>query len=111
MGFSLKEFYCCGKLQSVSFTLTANEKEKCNKGNSNNDGCCKDKYKDFKVKDTHINATHVSSDKHFVDLHLYTPLVNAHTFISQKATIAYKSNAPPVHAGVPVYLYNCVFRI
>lgn len=111
MGFSLKQFYCCGKLKSITISLTPEAKQHCSKDNEKS-GCCDNKYQFFKVKDTHITADNVSSPvKHFVDFDLYTPSFEDISFVSQKTTIAYKSNAPPLHRGVPIYIYNCVFRI
>lgn len=111
MGFSLKQFYCCGELKSTSLSLMQDAKQKCAKGNEKN-GCCDNKYQSFKVKDKHITADKVSSPaKHFVDLHLYTPSFHDIIFASQKTIIGYRSNAPPLYIGVPIYIYNCVFRV
>lgn len=111
MGLSLQHFYCCGKLTYTTFSLIQNEKQKCGKGNEKS-GCCDSKYEFFKVKDNHITADEVTNPgKYFVDLHLYTPSFQDISFVSQKTTIAYKGNAPPLHTGVPIYIYNCVFRI
>lgn len=111
MGFSLKQFYCCGKLKTTTISLTPNAEHKCAKGNEKS-GCCDNKYQFFKVKDNHITADQVTSPaKHFVDLHLYTPSFEDISFASQKPTLAYRSNAPPLHSDVPIYITNCVFRI
>ena len=111
MGFSLKQFYCCGTLKSTSISLTPDAEHKCAKGNEKG-GCCDNKYQFFKVKDNYITADQVTSPvKHFVDLHLYTPSFEDISFASQKPTLAYRSNAPPLHLGVPIYITNCVFRI
>ena len=111
MGFNLKQFYCCGKLKSITISLIQNAEKKCGKGNEKS-GCCDNKYQFFKVKDNHITADQVSTPvNHFIDLHLYTSSFQAITFASQKPTIAYRSNAPPLITSVPIYIYNCVFRI
>ena len=111
MGFSLRQFYCCGKLKSTTFSLALGEQKSCNKGNEKS-GCCDNKYQFFKVKDKHISSDEVDSPaKHFVDLHLYTLSFQDISFASQKPGVAYRSNAPPLHTGVPIYIYNCVFRI
>ena len=111
MGFSLKEFYCCGKLKYTSISLTPTDWHKCDKDKDVN-GCCNNTYQFFKVKDKHITADPVKTPfKYFVDLDLYTPLVQDISFASQKPSIAYRSHAPPLHTGVPIYIYNCIFRI
>lgn len=111
MGFGLKQFYCCGKLKSVTLLLVHEAKDNCGKGDDKS-GCCDHKYQFFKVKDNHVSACRADFPvKHFVDLPLYTPSFHDISFVSQKTTTAYKSNAPPIHRGNTIYLYHCVFRI
>jgi hypothetical protein len=111
MGFSMKEFYCCGKLKKVSLVVV-DQKDKCNKGDNNSDGCCNNKYHYFKVKDNHVNAvTTEFTAAHFTSLHILSICFQNNIFSSQKPVIAYKSNAPPFHRSVPVYIANCVYRI
>jgi len=112
MGFTLKEFYCCGQFQSVSLSLAASENNKCEKGSSDNDRCCKSKFQYFKVKDNHVTSAQLSLPiNQFAGLHLYNPSLQNIIFFPQKTTVAYRSNAPPLYAGVPVYISNCVFII
>jgi len=112
MGFTLKEFYCCGKFQSVSLSLAASENNKCEKGSNDNDRCCKNKFQYFKVKDNHVISAQLSLPINlFAGLHLYNPSLQNIIFFPQKNTVAYSSNAPPLHYGVPDYIFNCVFRI
>jgi hypothetical protein len=111
MGFSFKQFYCCGKLKSTTFSLVPQDKQECGKGNEKS-SCCDNKYQFFKVKDKHITADEVHSPvKHSLDQYLYISSFQDISFVSQKTTIAYKSNAPPLRTGVPIYIYNCVFII
>ena len=110
-GVSLKEFYCCGKLKSVSVSLVNTEKAKCNKGGLE-DGCCKLEFKTLKVKDNHFASIHPEAlIKYSVELlsngTTYEPLV----FTSQKVDLINGSHAPPLHKGIPIYISNCVFRI
>jgi hypothetical protein len=111
LGLSLKSFYCCGNLKSVTVTLSQEAHEKC----SNDDGskdCCKTKYQFFKVKDNHIAADVVSTPVlHLINLHLFTPSFQVFNYQLEENYIAHKSNAPPLLQGVPYYIYNCVFRI
>ncbi len=111
MGFSLREFYCCGKLSSKSVTLIAGENEKCSEGN-NDDDCCKNKYQYFKVKDNHISAYQIDFPaKYFVSLHLCKTSLSDIIFSLQKPAVAYSTHAPPLHRSISIYLSNCVFRI
>lgn len=112
MGFSLKEFYCCGNLQSVSLTFEVNQKNHCHNGNTEKDKCCKYKFQYFKVKDNHVSPHNISlSENNYPLLHLYLLPVKKLIYSSLQNTIAYSSNAPPAYGSVPDYIYNCVFRI
>ncbi len=111
MGFSLKEFYCCGKLKSVTIELTPNKKQTCSKGNEKS-GCCDNKYHFFKVKDNHISRKDVDIPlKYFTSFDLFTSEVHQVSFASQKIDVINGSHAPPLYIGVPFYISNCVFRI
>jgi hypothetical protein len=112
MGFSLKEFYCCGKLKSISLTITDDGKAKCKNGDSNTDGCCKNKFQYFKVKDNHVLASQAIVPLQLISgLDTYFPSFQDIAPSSQEKKFTYQSNAPPLHNGVPVYLSNCVFII
>ncbi len=112
MGFSLKQFYCCGKLSTVSVGFSNADNKKCNSENSNNDRCCRNKFQYLKVRDNHVTASHIDIPvKHFILLHLDVAVLQQPIFASQKTSICYRSNAPPHHIGVPAYISNCVFRI
>ncbi len=105
-GVSLKKFYCCSNLNSVSVTLADDAKDKCSK-----DGCCKTKYKFFKVNDKHLaNSELFTSVKYYTDLFSFTPSYQSISFPKQ-VDIFNDCHAPPLYLGVPIYISNCVFRI
>src|SRR5688572_10806484 len=54
-GVSFKEFYCCGKLKSISVSVLPDAKNNCNKDRTD-EGCCKTKYQYFKVEDKHLTV-------------------------------------------------------
>lgn len=111
MGFSLKHFYCCGNLKAISLTFTGNEDNTCSKSHNNNDDCCKNKLQYFKVKDTHVTASHINLlANSFVFLN-FNHLSFDKIIESQKTVISYGSNSPPLHSGIPIYISNCIFRI
>ena len=111
MGFSIHRFYCCGKLKSVSVTIAGDSQHQCGKDNVKN-GCCKNKSQFFKVKYTHVTTDGITSPgKPLIGQHPCKPSLHNIIFTSQKITVANRSNAPPIHTGIPVYVYNCVFRI
>lgn len=111
LGLSLKSFYCCGDLKSVTVSVTQDEQQNC----ANDDGtsdCCKTKYQFFKVKDNHVAADVISTPVlHFINLHLFTPFFQIINYPSEEVFTTYLSNAPPLLHTVPDYIFNCVFRI
>lgn len=111
LGLSLKSFYCCGKLKTVSITLSQDLQKKCTKADNSKD-CCQTKYQVVKVKDTHVVADHVNSPvKNFIEINLFSSAFQTIHFLTQKDLIEYKNNAPPLIQGVPAYIFNRVFRI
>lgn len=111
LGLSLKSFYCCGNLESVTVSITQDEQQKC----ANDDGtsdCCKTKYQFFKVKDNHIAGDVITTPvSHFIHVHLFTQSFQAINYTSQKGDVANPGNAPPLIHTVPDYIFNCVFKI
>jgi hypothetical protein len=108
MGFSINQFYCCGKLSSTSLTLIEKTKQNCEKS-----GCCENKSHFIKVRDNHFSSNEVNSPlKQFTEFHSFFPYFDDITCYRQTLiTIADRSNAPPLFASVPSYILNCVFRI
>jgi hypothetical protein len=114
MGFSRKEFYCCGKFKSVTIALNSTGNDSCSKGDNSHDGCCKNTYQYFKVKDSHITTAHVSNVvKHSISLPIcHSSFLQDNYVSSQNHNIVYRGNAPPAQEHtVPDYIFNCIFRI
>lgn len=111
LGLSLKSFYCCGNLESVTVSISQHEQKTC----ANDDGtsdCCKTKYQFFKVKDNHVAADVISTPVlHFINLHLFAPSFQVINYSSEEVFAAHISNTPPLLHTVPDYIFNCVFRI
>ena len=110
-GVAFKEFYCCGKLKTISVILADAGKDQADKS-TGKDECCKTKFQFFKVKDKHIAA-----EKATAPLNLYTtlpptiPVIPSAPFVAQHIDFINGSHAPPLHTGVPIYISNRVFRI
>jgi hypothetical protein len=108
-GMSVKEFYCCGKLKSVSVSFNIFSKSKQTK----DDGCCKTKYHSAKVKDNHIASDKVVFNAKKivvapVNFNILVPFV----FANQKIVLSNEINGPPIlYERVPVYILNCNYRI
>ena len=110
-GVSLKEFYCCGKLQSITFYLGDKTTNKCGKGDDK-DNCCKTKFQFYKVKDTHF-----SKDLLNLPARLYTVLPTFNSSFEsdivcfKQRAITHSPHAPPLYNGIPLHIFNCVYRI
>ena len=102
-GISLKAFYCCGKLQSVKFTLADSGKD--------TEGCCKAKYQSFKVKDTHA-ATDILTIPALPQIAINSvPIFQVLSLFSTGTTVLLNGRPPPLYNGVPLYISNCIYRI
>jgi hypothetical protein len=111
LGVGLKEFYCSGKLKSISISIVPDAKQKCGNGDDKS-GCCKNKYQYIKVKDSHVKADYIGSAvKVFTVPHTFTSPFKIFLLATPQLNLANRSNAPPLHPGVPDYIFNCVFRI
>lgn len=110
-GVSLKSFYCCGNLESVTVSISQHEQETCANDDGTND-CCQTKYQFFKGKDNYVAADVISTPVlHFINLHLFTPFFQVINYPSEEVFATHLSNAPPLLHTVPDYIFNCVFRI
>jgi hypothetical protein len=101
-GMVVKEFYCCGKLSSISVSFTyLNEKsEKQNKG------CCKTQYHSSKANDNHIVPAAISFiAKHFENPAIAFPVFTTIAFNDSKIVIANGIHDPPLlHNSTPLYI-------
>jgi len=108
-GMSVKELYCCGKLTSVSVSFNTVNKEK----QSKDDGCCKTKYHSYKINDNHIIAKGIAfATAHF--FHPQTTLISFDniSFINTQIDKPVGIHDPPlINGNLPIYIFNCVFRI
>lgn len=110
MGFSITQFYCCGKVKAVSVAIIQPSQEKCDKGNDKS-GCCKTKFQFFKVGENHFASNiSISPDKYFSYLSLLSYMKIIFPSFCKAETIN-KNHAPPLYCIVPAYIFNCVFRI
>ena len=110
-GISLKEFYCCGKLQSVSLSFHFDENVKCSKSDDKSN-CCKTKFQFYKVRDNHF-ASHIVNKqvKEVIDLPSFLPYNKVYSFNVLQIGLANSDHAPPLYNCVPTYISDCVFLI
>lgn len=112
IGIGVSQFFCCGKLQQVNFSLRLEESKGCKK-DAKDDGCCKTVHKFFKVADSHIYSDasvffakdFPILDRHFLSFNFTTPP------IQQSLVSGNNINAPPRAFLQPIYVLNCSFRI
>lgn len=108
-GITINKFYCCGKLASVSLSVSSASKSDC-KATSGSD-CCKTVKANFKVKDNHVSAkTDLALKSSFA---LITPVLSIPTSterITLKEVSGYNSQAPPVQRD-PLYILFSNYRI
>jgi hypothetical protein len=110
-GLGIRQFYCCGKLQSTTIGFVQEAKEKCGMGDENS-GCCKTEFKSLKIKDNHVAADGIGCPvKCFTDLHLFIPSFEVSALANKPTDIANASHAPPPYNSISVYVLNCNFRI
>lgn len=108
-GIGLKEIYCCGKLKTIA--VTVDDKYQCTKDNGHN-GCCKIKYLYLKVKDSHLST--ISTPllaKPSTEIHLTTAVYRPVFYNFQPKALINGTHAPPLHNGIPIHIFNCVYRI
>ena len=109
-GIGIKQFYCCGKLKSTDIRFVEQDNKKCGNGDES-DGCCKTKYQVFKVKDFHVAAEAINIPaKFFTDLHVLTSPIEIVALSIESKSITDPIHGPPP-LNVPIYIFNCVYRI
>ncbi|HTC00478.1 MAG TPA: hypothetical protein VK705_07330 [Ferruginibacter sp.] len=111
-GMVVKEFYCCGKLRSVSLSFSTESKQKAEKKTIGT-GCCKTKYFSSKVKDNHVQADAIAFDaNHFVQLDTHLSSFKLICFVNPQVNVTSGINDPPLlHSNTPVYIFIRSIRI
>ncbi len=116
-GMSVKEFYCCGKLSSISISFNAVAKESITKNSINRqakDGsCCKTKLHLLKVKDNHLNVQAVVFPaKQFTHLNILPRVFNIVAYSNPQHNITSGINDPPlVYSSTSICIFTGNFRI
>jgi len=105
-GMGIERYYCCGKLASVSLTLSFLEKPHIDKGK-----CCKTAHVSIKIKDNHTTSNAVVIQQPVIaDIPVqgfyFTGNLPVHSDIVQ----LYSDNSPP-DTGVNIYTLTCNYRI
>jgi len=110
-GFSVREFYCCGKLKSVTVVVDNFPKAACKDG-VDNSGCCKNNFQYFKIKDNYFAANDNSDFPGLhPDLHIPVNHILAEELNSRNDVTITRGHSPPLITNLPLYISNRVFRI
>ena len=107
--------FCKGSLADWSF-WNKNEKKTCikcgmEKKDSSSKGCCKDEHKWIKIQDdqkVNFLSTDFSNLQPAEAVHFYS---NQPFYFLNSVALVSQNNALLRSSVVPIYKYNCVFRI
>ena len=110
LGIGLKEFYCCGKLKSVTITFAHQANGKCDKEGKKGD-CCKTEHQFLKVKDSHLVPGHIFCPVKFLADIDFPSFSNESISIYTTQTATSNSIHAPPFITRPIYILNCVYRI
>ena len=111
LGVGLRQFYCCGKLQSSTIGFILDLKQKCAKVEEK-DRCCKTKFASFQVKDSHFAIDGPACPvNHFDNNPLFTCFYEAVVSGSRSPLLFCATHAPPPGDHPRIYLLYRNFRI
>ncbi len=103
-GFAVQADYCCNNLKSVRLILADGAKDK--------EGCCKVKYKSFKIRDVHqVSDTLAIPGLTYTFIHTLNSCFEIHYSDISNSSQSVRIHAPPLYSATPVYISNCVFKI
>ena len=114
-GATVHMHYCMGKMVDKSFWH--NDDKQCGKcgmekSGDDDNGCCKDEHKQFKIDNEHKITTSsfpvLQLDDALSALYFEKPLNFHLATVTEKHPV---SNAPPGKGSIPIYIRNNVFRI
>ena len=113
-GIGLEGIFCCEKLKAIKVTMAAvgDENLTCHKSHEHKQ-CCKTKIHYFKANDRHLVATATSI--------IIQPSTEIHSILSPLQLTPFSSlsfsakvngsHSPPLHNGIPIHIFNCLYKI
>ena len=110
-GIGLKEVYCCGRLISVSIEIMPGRHHPAS-GDKNSSNCCNSCYRFFQLKENYL-ADEITPLFARQSTEIHTAALAFQSLSDSRRPVSMRNhlNAPSAHTGVPVYIYNCVYRI
>jgi hypothetical protein len=112
-GATMHLHYCMGKMIDWKLTgdATAEKCPKCGMNKASDKGCCKDEHKQLKIDDQKLIDAN-GSLVHLTSVAVITSWFElSFAYFPSKTEEHTRTNAPFQAQGVPLYIYNCVFRI
>jgi hypothetical protein len=110
MGIGITQFYCCGHLQSTSLSFADFTKSKSSKNHTIS--CCITTFKSLKLKDNYIGADYINSPvNNFTFALLFTSCSAEKHWLTLEPQLLNTTFSPPPDRGVPIYIFDCAYRI
>jgi hypothetical protein len=110
-GMVVKEFYCCGKLASISLSFSNVSKQKCEKKIAET-GCCQTKYFLSKIKDDHVASDAINfTTKHFIPIAAHFSAINIVASTLHIDATNGIHDPPILHGKTPIFIFISVIRI
>jgi len=111
-GVSVDLHYCMGKLIGLELDYSAKSGcSNCGMSTKAQEGCCDNKQIQVKVdKEQQVTYNNISLFNHQIAIAPEYPIIDG--FLHSSTIIAHPSiHGPPLITHIPVYLFNCTFRI
>jgi hypothetical protein len=110
MGIGITQFYCCGHLKSTSISFSKSDNS--NSAKNHAISCCKSTIKNLKLQDNYIGSDYIfSSVKSGAVAVLFTSCHNEKQSLNLMPHFLRQSLSPPPNQGVPIYIFDCVYRM
>ena len=112
-GFTLHFHYCMGKRAGWSlFRLNKEKCGVCGMHKSNSKGCCKDEHKTVKFTfDQKVSDNNVIKIQQLPQAATLPVVIEYSSALLQSEYSELNNLSPPHLRSVPVFIYNCTFRI
>ncbi|KIO78246.1 hypothetical protein TH53_04305 [Pedobacter lusitanus] len=111
-GLSVKQFYCCGQLSSVSLDLEQSINEQHSES-SEKGRCCENQFRN--IKGSHILSAQSASPAKCLKSQFLLNFITLYQGLipvtAEYLTAVHPGNAPPITGNIPVYILNCTYRI
>lgn len=110
MGIGITQFYCCGHLKSTSISFSKSDKS--NSAKNHVFSCCKTTIKNLTLQGSYLGSDYIfGSVKSCAAAVLCTSCHNEKQPLNIMPHLLRQSLSPPLNQGIPIYIFDCVYRI